>query len=131
MVSIPEVTASIKVSLSLKKQTEEFTQVLIWPFNVTFKTDFDFDFQGTSEMSFKIVPVPPPLANSYTVVPDLTGKSEIDATSTLAGANLTKGSVTEEEGDKEEVFSQNLAPGKIVLIGTSVDIKIKKPPKVQ
>jgi hypothetical protein len=127
---IPEVTASIKVSLSLKKTTAEFTQVLIWPFNAAFKTDFDFDFQGTSEMSFKIVPVPPPLANSYTAVPDLTGKSEGDATTALTGANLTKGSVAEREGDIEEVVSQDPAPGKMVFIGTSVDIIIKKPPNL-
>jgi len=125
---IPEVTASIKVSVAIQKKIEEertvTTNIFFCPFNATYKSYFDFDFQGTSEMSFKIVPVPSPVAVSYRTVPDLTGKSKSEATLALGGADLVLGDVTFEEGEKEGVIGQNPAPYSTVLIGSPVNILI-------
>lgn len=129
---IPEVTASIKVSIAIQKKTveeETVTNIFLIPFNATYKSEFDFDFQGTSEMSFKIVPVPSPVAASYRTVPDLTGKSKLEATNALEDADLVLGDVTYEESEKEGVIGQNPAPYSTVLIGSSVNVLISEKPK--
>ncbi len=126
---IPEVTASIKVAVAIKKKIVEeksVTNMFFCPFNATYKSEFDFDFQGTSEMSFKIVPVPSPVAASYRTVPDLTGKSKGEATTALTDADLVLGDVTYEESEKEGVIGQNPAPYSTVLIGSPVNILISE-----
>jgi len=124
---IPEVTASIKVSVAIRKTivgTESVTRIFFCPINATYKSEFDFDFQGTSEMSFKIVPVPSPIATSYRIVPDLTGKSKDEATDALGAADLVLGDVTYKESEKEGVIGQSPAPYSTVLIGSLVNISI-------
>jgi len=124
---IPEVTASIKVSVAIqRKETEQktVTSIFFCPINATYKNEFDFDFQGTSEMTFKIVPVPPPIATSYRIVPDLTGKSKEEATEALEAAELVLGDVTYKESEKEGVIGQSPTPYSTVLIGSLVNISI-------
>lgn len=124
---IPEVTASIKVSVAIQKKIVEgksVTNLFFCPMNATYKSEFDFDFQGTSEMSFKIVPVPSPVATSYRIVPDLTGKSKDEANNAIKDADLVLGDVIYEESEKEGVIGQSPAPYSTVLIGSLVNISI-------
>lgn len=126
---IPEVTASIKVSVAIQKKIVEgksVTNIFFCPFNATYKSEFDFDFQGTSEMSFKIVPIPSPVAASYRTVPDLTGKSKDEVAITLEDADLVLGDVTYEESEKKGVIGQNPAPYSAVLTGSPVNIVISE-----
>ncbi|MFX1364840.1 MAG: PASTA domain-containing protein [Promethearchaeota archaeon] len=123
---IPEVTASIKVSVAIQRKETEAKKVNIFfcPINASYKNEFDFDFQGTSEMTFKIVPVPSPIATSYRIVPDLTGKSEEEATNMLNTAELALGAITYKESEKEGVIGQNPPPNSTVLIGSLVTLTI-------
>ncbi len=124
---IPEVTASIKVSVAIQRKEIEqktVTNIFFCPINATYKNEFDFDFQGTSEMSFKIVPVPSPIATSYRIVPELTGKSKEEATKALEAAEFVLGDVTYRESEKEGVIGQSPTPNSTVLIGSLVNISI-------
>jgi len=139
---IPEVTASIKVCLSIHTEKDEATNQIVrflWfmPYNATTKTSYELDYEGTSEVSFKIVPVPTPTSASYTTVPNLIEKPLSNVESILKQAGLILGTTTEEGSDqpinldtitKEDYIVINQIPETEITtsIGGLVNVTISK-----
>ena len=135
---IPEVTVSLKVSLSMHSESESDSdgiikpklpfQLRLAPYNATYKNSYDYDHQGTSEMKFKIVPIPPPTAATLTTVPNIIGKTEEEARKSLSEAKLILGDMSEKESTEAPgmVIEQNPEAGTRIDVGETVDIVISK-----
>ncbi|NVM56216.1 MAG: PASTA domain-containing protein [Candidatus Helarchaeota archaeon] len=129
---IPEVTANLKISITAHSEIEETTKesrliLFLCPYNATYKNTYNFDYQGTSEVSFKIVPVPPPVAATTTIiVPNLIGKSQDEAERALNEAGLALGTVSEEKSDEQpgNVIKQDPEANTSTFLGNSVNIVI-------
>ncbi len=132
---LPETTAKIKVAVTAEPKEEGNPtpvltpfQLILAPYNATYQNTYDFKYDGASEMSFKIVPVPPPVAASITLVPDLLGRDLETAKKTIADSKLILGMVSEKvsDGPVGTVIEQNPAPGVTTDIGSAVDLTIAK-----
>lgn len=130
---IPEVTANLKISISSHKESEETGErksaiLFLSVYNATYKNSFEFDYQGTSEMNFKIVPIPPPIAATNTIVPDVIGDNRDEAEKEINEAMLILGTVTEEisQATLGVVIRQDPLANSSTQVGSSVDIVISK-----
>lgn len=130
---IPEVTATIKVTITSHTEGEESGSktapfLFLSPYNATYKNSFELDYQGMSEISFKIVPVPQPISASSTSVPNVIGKLKVDAEKALQLAGLVLGNVSEEVSGVTPgtVIKQYPEQNFSAIIGSSVDIVVSK-----
>ncbi len=133
---IPEVTASIKVCISTHIEKDEQTQklrpfLLFTPYNATTKSTYELDYEGTSEVSFKIIPIPTPSSATYTTVPKLLGQKLGDGEgikSILEEAGLILGTITKETSDQPEdtVIKQDPEPDFSTYLGNSVNITVSE-----
>jgi hypothetical protein len=134
---IPEVTASLKVAISIHSEGESDGAVVsrlkplhlrLAPYNARYKNSYDYDCEGTSTMNFKIVPIPSPVGASLTVVPNLAGKTEEEAIKALGEASLMLGDVSEKESEEPSgrVIGQDPEAATQVNVGETVDITLSK-----
>jgi hypothetical protein len=143
---LPEVSGTLKVSVSIQSDNddnevgnpgpatlnpEKFVKpvrLLLTPYNATYKNTFDYDFEGTSELSFKITTIPPPEAANYTKVPDIIEKNIEEAKEAIANSKLVVGDITEQVSDKPEgtVIDQIPKAELNAVIGSSVNIIVSK-----
>ncbi len=133
---IPEVNASLKISLSMHSESQAQNpnpeihplKLRVAPYNATYQNSYDYDFKGTSELAFKIVPIPPPYAATLALVPNLKGKTKDGAIKLLAEARLRLGNVYEKESTKQKdiVLEQNPEYEAQIRIGEPVDIIVSK-----
>jgi len=130
---IPEVTANLKISITSHKEGEATGEtkspiLLFSMYNATYKNSFEFDYQGTSEMNFKIVPIPPPMTATYTIVPDVIGETREKAEEFFNNAKLILGTVTEETSQATlgVVIRQDPPANSSTQVGNSVNIVISK-----
>ena len=134
---IPEVTASIKVAVSIHSEGESSSSITpvkkplrlrLAPFNARYKNSYDYDYGGTSTMNIKIVPVPPPIAANLTMVPNLFGKTKEQAITALGEASLRLGEVSEKVSEESpgRVIGQDPEATTQINVGETVDIIISK-----
>lgn len=117
---IPELTAEIKVALSISSRRESssdgYTQrtprVYAVPTDATYTNRFDFNLEASSKIAFRIVPVPAPEAlESLKIVPALTGKTLREARRLLDTLGLSFSVDDENAGDDAKVQAQSPEPG--------------------
>lgn len=133
---IPEVHASLKVAISMHSESDSSDsniskspfKLRLAPYNALYKNSFDYDYKGASEMKFKIVPVPPPSASTFTIVPNLIGKTKDEALIAIGEASLKLGNISEKESQTQvgTVIEQNPEPESEIKIGEPVDIILSK-----
>ncbi len=131
---IPEVNAVLKVSVSTHSESETSGKkklpyfLRLAPYNATYKNSFDFEYTGASEMSFKIVPIPPPVATALTLVPDVVGKTKEDAEKAIGNAKLVLGEVSYEVSTEtpDTVTRQSPEADARANVGDSVNIVLAK-----
>ncbi|NIO37556.1 PASTA domain-containing protein [Candidatus Bathyarchaeota archaeon] len=131
---IPEVNAVLKVSVSMHSESETSGKkklpyfLRLAPYNATYKNSFDFEYTGASEMSFKIVPIPPPVATALTLVPDVVGKTKEDAEKAIGNAKLVLGEVSYEVSTEtpDTVTRQSPEADARANVGDSVNIVLAK-----
>ena len=132
---IPEVTAKLKVSVSMHSETETSSggikpkrHLLLAPYNANYKNAFDYDLEGASELNMKIVPVPPPAGAMVTLVPHLVSLSREAAEIELAEARLVLGEINEAKSTEAPgtVIAQDPPPESQINIGDPVDLTLAK-----
>ncbi len=134
---IPELNASLKVSISAHNEEEQEGSspvtnlrplIKVAPYNAKYKNYFDYDYSGTSSMDLKVVAIPPPVASSQTIVPNVIGKTKDEAVIIFKESKLILGEITETESEEKKgnIISQSPLSGETVRIGHSIDIEISK-----
>lgn len=99
--TIPEVTAEISVALIISGQNTESesagvpparrepARIYAAPVDANYTNRYNYELKATSSVKFRIVPVPPSTAaGALKVVPDLRGKTFVDAKALLAQRNI-------------------------------------------
>ncbi|TFI58103.1 PASTA domain-containing protein [Sphingomonas parva] len=93
------------------------------PVDASFANRFGYEASASAKLTFKIVPVPPPLAlDERRPVPDLLGKSVTDASAALARLGFE----AEFHSNKGEVFSTPPPGGTIVLAQSPAALTLAK-----
>lgn len=133
---IPEAKVSLKVSISMNSETQSTQtgpqikppKLFLAPYNATYKNSYDYGYEGTSQIEFKIVPIPPPTQASITTVPNLIGKTKQEAENLIKNAMLKIGNISEKESSEASntIIEQDPAPDMSVNIGESLNIVIAK-----
>lgn len=128
---IPELKASLKVSISAQEHTEESGKkqlIKVSPYNARYKNTFDYDFNGSSNIEFKVVPIPPPIQALETTIPDLSGKTLEEAKDIIKKSKLILDSAVEVESEEPAgiVISQSPKSGTTVKIGDLINLEISK-----
>lgn len=104
--SIPETIVKTKISMSLSNQEtvsgtgtaaplgldglpKKTLKMYAAPHNASFSNKYNLSVNASSEMEFKIVPIPPPAAvEAFRVLPDFAGESYDDYIATLVSLNI-------------------------------------------
>jgi hypothetical protein len=148
--TLPETTGEMQVSLRLsggqaqnggalpqptllptRLGTALRSRVYATPVDAGFRNQFSFDASVTAKLTFKIVPVPPPLAmEDIRVVPALIGRSVGDARLVLETLGLAArivdktGTVVTDVADKTAIAATDPAASAITPAGSTVTITI-------
>ena len=126
---IPEMKAKLRVALSISSKTKTTrssrSKLYAHSVNAGYSNQFEYTAGSSSEIEFKVVPVPPPAG---TMIPDLLGLSYEETESRLAslGLEFELVEISEAEARKLKVADQNPAPGSRVTEGGGVELKFSK-----
>jgi len=133
---IPEVTASLKVAVSVHSEAESGAvtpsqkplHLRLAPYNARYKNSYDYDYEGASTMNVRIVPIPSPVGANLTVVPNLVGKTREEAIKALGEASLRLGDVSEKGSEEPSgrVIGQDPEAATQINVGETVHITISK-----
>ncbi|MCL1808571.1 MAG: DUF4332 domain-containing protein [Clostridiales bacterium] len=138
---MPETSFQIKVDYSVvREETEDGTKetatlparLRVAPVNAKYQNYFKRSANMESELSFKIVPVPPPVRFTEVVfVPDLIGLSLEEAKQLISESRLLIGdiiSISEktENGKETQVVSQSKEPGTEAAVNDVINIAYMK-----
>lgn len=130
---IPEVEAKITLSLNISGKSESTGKIEMYatPMDAGYANKYDYNLQAASQLTFKIVPVPPsPKAEEMKVVPDL--NAGIDgayrykvARSLLESVGITH-EVKEGQMPKDDYFVRTITPsaGEVVFPGQKVILEL-------
>ncbi|MEX1367434.1 MAG: PASTA domain-containing protein [Nannocystaceae bacterium] len=140
--AIPEATGEIAVALTISGQaqtsstsggapvpgsssaTRPRARMYAAPVDASYRNRYGYELQASSQLKFKIVPVPPSnQAEQLRVIPDLIGKSFADTTALLDLFTLSwEIDGGGEPADADLVQSHVPAPGSLVPAGTAVTL---------
>ena len=134
---IPEVTASLKVAVSMHSEGEsdgtvtprqKLPHLRLAPYNARYKNSYDYDYEGASTMNVRIVPIPSPAGANLTAVPNLAGKTREEAIKALGEASIRLGDVSEKGSEEPSgrVIGQDPEAATQINVGETVDITISK-----
>ena len=114
---------------NLKSPTIAFFSLTV---DASYASQYEYQLELASQVSFKIVPVPPPQgAESLLLVPELEGLDWVDALATLLDAGLQPspysqaGAAVEEPETGMRVLSQRPEAGELVVAGSAVVVVLK------
>lgn len=139
--AIPEATGEIAVALTISGQAETSTsggspvpgsasatrpraRMYAAPVDASYRNRYGYELQASSQLKFKIVPVPPSnQAEQLRVIPDLVGKSFADTIALLDLFTLSwEVDGGGEPADADLVQLHAPAPGTLVPAGTVVTL---------
>lgn len=119
---IPETNAEVNLSLSMgishqSSRSKSTRQLLGTTIDASVQNRFNFKAELGSKVSFKIVPIPPPVTpQDNVVVPELIGRTLAEAVSLLEEFELAEPLY---DGDREQdsnatITGQSPAPGEVI-----------------
>ena len=117
---IPEASAEVNLSLSMSASTSTSTtsksQLFGTTVYATTQNQFNFSSELSSKLSFKVVPVPPPISpDQVAVVPQLEGLTLANAAELLVELGIEFDYANDLEKDSElEVKEQAPKPGSMI-----------------
>lgn len=117
---IPEASAEVNLTLSMSASTSTSTtsksQLFGTTVDATTQNQFNFTSELSSKLSFKIVPIPPPITpDQVAVVPQLEGQTLAKAAELLQELEIEFEYANDLKKDGElEVKTQSLKPGSII-----------------
>lgn len=134
--AMPEVAFDLKMEYSVVEEKQEegkltgVKRIKVMPVNATYNNYFRQETTAESTLKLRFVPIPP--EEKYTsrlIVPSLIGKTKEEAIEILEETGITAYKFIEtatnlESGKTSEIYEQSIEPGKCMLIGQILEIKV-------
>lgn len=131
---IPEATAQVKVSLSVKRETKADVHGEVKPrarlfaasVDAAYSNTYNYNVAASSSLTFRVVPVPPsPEAGEMRVVPALAGRPWREASALLEERDIAFDAGDPPPAATAKVKATDPGPGEILLRGEVVKISFE------